>query len=364
MNTNPIDNFFEANTPQAIGLISILLVILAFLKIKRLTEKGHAPPLIQKVLFWFRLFADNCNNYFQALPDELLKFIPPIIKKTLSPENNRLKDFISVNHKSISYAYVVIILILYVKASSHLGHNRFLRLSIFVLLVFTYHLLRKLLVFLTGNQIFQVCPRCGYTNKTISDHCSYCCNKGSSVIDVKEPTILLEEISEYKNAGACNEIPLSILNGLRLSSDEVALIFFRCNPISKNGIKRIYDTNGLPCLLNRLCLTNKRIYFIASLFGGWRAIDSYQFESITQYSTGTRTSADPFKPIGEAFQCDIIESLTIKTIDGNEYRLKGYRPEKLYLSVVNCLNKRKEKLKISRQQASNLLSPNIGVPKW
>lgn len=53
MNTNPIDDFFQANTPYAIGLISILLVILAFLKIKHLTEEGHAPHLSKKLYFGF-----------------------------------------------------------------------------------------------------------------------------------------------------------------------------------------------------------------------------------------------------------------------------------------------------------------------
>lgn len=260
-----------------------------------------------------------------------------------------------MNHKAISYAYGVLILTLSIIGSRHVFHNRLLSLAFFILLLSTYRLFYKLLVFLTGNLIFQVCPCCGYTNKTLSDHCTYCDNKGSSGINLTkdngEPTILLEEISEYKNAGAYGELPQSILKGLCLSSDEVVMIFSKVQPIRKNGNGRIYDTNGLPCMLNRLCLTNKKIYFIASLFGGWRVIDSYTFELITEYIIGTRPSCGLFKPYG--LDGDIVDQLTIKTCDGNEYRLKGLNPQKLYLAAVNCIKKKKGNLEIIRRQASS-----------
>jgi len=191
---------------------------------------------------------------------------------------------------------------------------------------------------------FIVCPKCGYGNIKLVSSCGNCQfikkNKRlrSENSEQDAPNSLKEAKISYDNLLKNNPPPESLIRGLNLLPDEYVLLFISCSflhvsTIRKNDNRFEKDQDGYKCTINRLALSNKRIFFISkSLMGGWRKIENYEYSQIKTHFTEKQKFYSPI--------LDEIGKMVIQTTDNNEFTLTGLYPSKQFKALANCIESR------------------------
>lgn len=207
---------------------------------------------------------------------------------------------------------------------------------------------------ITENDIFTVCPCCGYANTqmpvAVCKNCQY--RKGLPVAEYKEnlqmPIELQDEINQYKKAGLYKKLPESVIKGLGLACDEILLIALNSYSklIYKNGDGTILNKYGETCMLNKMVLTNKRICFLFERAGGWQHVECLVYNDIKNVFIETIPPIIP--PITDALFSNLVRNvynLIIKT-ETAAYILKGgYHSKKdKFEDILSCIRKRNPNL--------------------
>lgn len=198
----------------------------------------------------------------------------------------------------------------------------------------------RLVQYIAGDDIFTLCPNCGYSNVHIEEICKNCgYQKGmhvnTSVETKNELSDQKNEIDKNINSGLYKKASAGIVKGLSLSEDETVLLIvtrpsMKLRTILRNGEQFIVNKFGNKCVLNGVVLSNKRICFFAKLSDGWQNKYCYTYSEIKALKTENKMFYSPF--------LDEVDKMTIETTDAT-YILRGTNPKKLYDAIAEYVRK-------------------------
>lgn len=200
---------------------------------------------------------------------------------------------------------------------------------------------------ISGNDIFTVCPNCGFANVQVVEQCKNCGYKNGMPIqelarESEIPEELKQEIEAYRKVGLLKKIPKEVLRGLKLSEDEHVLMamkspnLFYFNSMDKNE-KRMSP--------GWFIMTNKRIICYYGVAAGWVGLDFIPYSEIKEVNIVKRPVAYTMK-----------DKLKIDTLGDSFLFLFGKSKEKLFKrillhdatnepilsSIVKCIYERKQ----------------------
>jgi len=199
---------------------------------------------------------------------------------------------------------------------------------------------------LSGEEIFTVCPSCGFANVKVVDECRNCgYKKGLPLIELSKKKELqkevIQEINEYKKIGLYGDLPREVLTTLRSAQDEYVLIALK-SPFKYLGGSK--DEITLPS--GWFILTNNRIICYSG-FKGWVKKEEILYSEIKEMDitskqafTVTRKSL-LIKTLDHSFQFSIGFTKADKILKG--FWSSNVSNDKTIRYLLNCIEKHKPK---------------------
>ena len=193
-----------------------------------------------------------------------------------------------------------------------------------------------------GEEVFTVCPNCGFANVKVVDKCDNCgYEKGDPFPGIAEsqeiPEELQKERDEFKKKGLLRDVPKQILMSVRPARNEYLLIALK-SPRYMGGEK---DGSMLPA--GWLIFTNHRIICLVGL-KGWLIKEEIVYDEIRkmnvitkQILTTTRKSLE-LKTDKHVFRFLIGFTKADKIIEG--FFSFDISNEKTITYLANCIRRR------------------------
>lgn len=190
------------------------------------------------------------------------------------------------------------------------------------------------------NKIFTVCPKCGFPSISVVEECKNCgFHVGIDLLDIEAikevAPVLKEEIEKNKKNHIYKKIPGSVIKGLALLPEEAILFSvkkpsMRLHTILRNGDRITINKYGRMCILNWVIGTNKRLCFLAEMYGGWNDVYCHTYDEVKGLKTENK--------ILYAAGMDEVDKMTIETAN-NTYILRGPNPRKLYDAIASYVRR-------------------------